>query len=83
MNVKVLGSGCAKCKRLYAEAERAVVDSGISARLEKVEDIDAITSYGIMMTPALVIDDEVKSSGRIPASAEIASWLQEAARSSG
>ena len=75
MNIKILGSGCAKCKRLYAEAEKAVASTGVSAQLEKVEDIDGIMGYGIMVTPALVIDEEVKASGRIPASAEIAAWL--------
>ena len=75
MKIKVLGSGCAKCKRLYAEAEKAVAASGVQAELEKVEDIDGITAYGVMLTPALVIDEEVKASGRIPASAEIAAWL--------
>ena len=75
MKIKVLGSGCAKCKRLYAEAEKAVAASGVQAELEKVEDIDGIMGYGVMVTPALVIDEEVKASGRIPPSAEIAAWL--------
>jgi len=82
MKIKVLGSGCAKCKRLYAEAEKAVAAAGVSAELEKVEDIDGIMHYGVMMTPALVIDDEVKASGRIPASTEIAGWLSAAAEPS-
>jgi len=75
MTIKVLGTGCAKCKRLYAEAERAVAATGVAARLEKVEAIDDIMRYGVMMTPALVIDDEVVASGRIPSSDEIAGWL--------
>ncbi len=82
MNIKILGSGCAKCKRLYAEAEKAVASTGVSAQLEKVEDIDGIMHYGVMVTPALVIDDEVKASGRIPAAAEIEGWLQGAATAS-
>ena len=76
MKIKVLGSGCTKCKKLYAEAEKAVALSGASVELEKVEQIDDILSYGVMMTPALVIDDEVKASGRVAPAAEIAGWIQ-------
>jgi small redox-active disulfide protein 2 len=83
MVIKVLGTGCPKCKRLQAEAEKAVSDVGVDARIEKVEDIDGIMRYGVMVTPALVIDDVVKSSGRIPHAAEIAGWLTAADRGSG
>lgn len=79
MKVKVLGTGCPKCKKLFAEAEKAVAASGVAAELEKVEKIDDIMKYGVMTTPALVIDEEVKASGRIPASAEIVPWLTTAA----
>ena len=75
MKIKILGTGCAKCKKLYAEAERAIAASGKSVALEKVEQIDEIMKYGVMSTPALVVDDEVKSSGRIPAISEILSWI--------
>lgn len=76
MKIKVLGTGCPKCKKLYAEAEKAIAQSGQSAELEKVEKIDDIMKYGVMMTPALVIDEEVKASGRIPSSAEIVAWIK-------
>lgn len=79
MNVKILGTGCARCKKLYAETEKAVAASGVQATLTKVEKMDEIMKYGVMMTPALVIDEEVKASGRIPPVAEIASWLTTAA----
>ena len=79
MKIKVLGTGCPKCKKLYAEAEKAVAASGIAAELEKIEKIDDIMKYGVMMTPALVIDEEVKASGRIPPVAEIVSWIMTAA----
>jgi small redox-active disulfide protein 2 len=79
MKIKVLGTGCMKCKKLFAEAEKAIASSGVPAELEKVEKIDDIMKYGVMMTPALVIDDEVKASGRIPPSSEIASWITTAA----
>jgi small redox-active disulfide protein 2 len=75
MKIKVLGTGCGKCKKLYAEAEKAIAATGVAVELEKVEKIDDIMNYPIMGTPALVLDEVVKSSGRIPASAEIASWI--------
>lgn len=79
MNIKVLGTGCAKCKKLYAEVEKSVAASGLSSTLEKVERIDEIMKYGVMVTPALVIDGEVKSSGRIPNQTELADWIAAAA----
>jgi small redox-active disulfide protein 2 len=79
MKIKVLGTGCAKCKLLYAEAQKAVTASGIGAELEKVETLDEIMKYGVMMTPALVIDEQVKASGRIPPTSEIVAWLTTAA----
>ena len=79
MKIKVLGTGCPKCKKLFAEAEKAIASSGIPVELEKVEQIDQIMKYAVMMTPALVLDDEVKASGRIPPSAEIVAWITTAA----
>ena len=83
MNVKILGKGCARCKQLYAEAQKAITQSGVETTLEKVETIDDIMKFGVMMTPALVIDAEVKCSGRIPQAAEIVSWLTTAAAKAG
>jgi len=65
MIIKILGSGCPKCKKLAASAQKAVQDSDVSATIEKVTDIKKIMDYGVMMTPALVIDEEVVSSGRV------------------
>ena len=79
MNIKVLGTGCAKCKKLYAEAEKAIATSGQQPVLEKIEKLDEIMKYGVMMTPALVINEEVKSSGRLPSTNEIAGWIAAAA----
>jgi small redox-active disulfide protein 2 len=79
MKIKVLGTGCPKCKKLYSEAERAIASSGVKAELEKVEKIEEIIKYGVMATPGLVIDEEVKASGRIPQSGEIVSWIAAAA----
>ncbi len=83
MNVKVLGPGCAKCKKLYAEVEKAVTQSGLPASLEKVEKIDEIMKYGVITTPALVIDGEVKCSGRIASVPEIVAWLTTAGAKNG
>jgi small redox-active disulfide protein 2 len=80
MNVKVLGTGCAKCKKLYAEAEKAIAGSGQPTTLEKIESLDEIMKYGVMMTPALVINEEVKSSGRLPSANEIAGWITAASK---
>ena len=79
MKIKVLGTGCPKCRKLYAEAERAIAASGVKADLEKVEKIEEIIKYGVMATPGLVIDEEVKASGCIPQNSEIVSWIATAA----
>ena len=81
MKIKVLGTGCQKCKKLYAEAEKAIAVSGVKVDLEKVENIVEIIQYGVMATPGLVVNEEVKSSGRIPQSNEIVSWIAAAAKS--
>ena len=81
MKIKILGTGCPKCRKLYAEVEKAIASSGVKADLEKVERIEEIIKYGIMATPGLVIDEEVKASGRIPQSDEIVSWIATAAKS--
>jgi small redox-active disulfide protein 2 len=75
MKIKILGTGCRKCEKLYAEAEKAVATSGVAVELEKVESPEDIANYGVMMTPSLVIDEEVKVSGRIAPASEIASWI--------
>jgi small redox-active disulfide protein 2 len=79
MKIKVLGPGCAKCRKLYAEAEKAIASSGVKAELEKVEKIEDIIRYGVMATPALVLNDKIKASGRIPRSSEILTWITTAA----
>lgn len=79
MEIKVLGSGCAKCKRLFAEVEEAVQRSGRAVSVAKVEDIQAIMAHGIRQTPALVIDGQVRCTGRIPGADEIAAWIAQSA----
>jgi small redox-active disulfide protein 2 len=79
MEIKVLGTGCPKCKKLYEEAQKAIAQAGLEASLSKVEKIDEIMKYAVMMTPALVVAGEVKCAGRIPKVAEIVTWLMNAA----
>jgi small redox-active disulfide protein 2 len=79
MKVQVLGTGCAKCKKLHEEAARAIAQAGVEAELVKVEKLDEIMEFAVMMTPALVVDGEVKCSGRIPKLEELITWLTTAA----
>jgi small redox-active disulfide protein 2 len=69
--VQILGTGCPKCKKLYEAAQTAVHQSGIEAQVEKVEDLNEIMRLGVMMTPALVIDGTVVSSGKLMSPEEI------------
>ena len=78
MDIKILGSGCPKCKRLAQLAHAAADEVGVEATFTKVTEMDKIMAYDVMSTPALVIDEEVKSSGRIPRKAEIAEWIRQA-----
>ena len=75
MKIEVLGTGCAKCKTLYENSKRALEESGKSAELVKVEDIPSIIKYCVMSTPALVIDGQVKFSGKVASVAEIIGML--------
>jgi len=76
MEVKVLGSGCAKCQKLHADAEKAIARSGVPATLVKVEDLREIMAFRVLTTPALVVDGEVKASGRIPSVDEMVGWIR-------
>ena len=75
--IEILGTGCAKCKRLFANAEQAVKDLKITADVIKVEDLDEIVNRGVMLTPALFINDEVRAEGRVPCVDEIKTMLME------
>jgi small redox-active disulfide protein 2 len=75
MKIEILGIGCAKCKILYENTKKALEESGNSAEVVKVEDIPTIMKYGVMNTPALVIDGQVKFSGRVASVAEIMGML--------
>ncbi|WP_066499520.1 thioredoxin family protein [Abyssisolibacter fermentans] len=75
MIIKILGSGCAKCKKLEANAKEAVKEMGLDATIEKVQDIKDIMSYGVMSTPALVVDEQVKMMGKLLSKDEIKKYL--------
>lgn len=74
-NMKILGSGCAKCMKLYQATEEAAKGLGIEYDIQKVTDLAQIMTYGVMMTPALVVDGEVKVVGRVPNADEIKKLL--------
>lgn len=76
MKIEILGAGCPRCKALYENARKAVQEAGLEADIVKVENIDKIIAYGVMLTPALVIDGEVKVSGKVPLPEEIRAWLK-------
>jgi small redox-active disulfide protein 2 len=71
MNIKILGTGCSRCKTLEKIIRDAVAEMGFPAEIEKVEDIVKIMNYGVMSTPALVIDGKIVLSGRVPSLTEI------------
>jgi len=76
-NIKVLGTGCANCKRTLALIEETAMARGVDVELEKVEDIGAIMGYGVMSTPGVVIDGTVVHAGGIPDRKAVESWLAE------
>ena len=77
VTLKILGPGCANCKRLEANVRQAVEQLGVQAELEKVEDITDIMAYGVMRTPALVVNEQVLFYGRVPSIPEIKALLSD------
>ena len=77
MKIEILGTGCPKCKKLHELSEETVKELGVSAEIIKVTDINKIIDYGVMVTPALVIDGDVKVAGKIPEKEEITKWIKE------
>ena len=75
MKIKVLGPGCANCKRVEQIARREVENLGLTAEIEKITDYGQIMAYGVMSTPGLVIDEKVVAYGRIPTNEEVTNWL--------
>jgi small redox-active disulfide protein 2 len=79
VKIQVLGTGCAKCKQLTANAERAVAELGLAATVEKVEDVLEIRKFRVMSTPALVIEGQVRAAGKVLSPSEVKALLTEAA----
>lgn len=79
MEIKILGPGCARCHDLEKRTINVLAELGIAADVQKISDIKKIMEFGILATPGLVIDGEVKCSGRIPRVEEIKKWIQEEA----
>ena len=75
MIIKILGTGCSSCKKLEENTRKAVEELGIEATIEKVTDIKDIMKYGVMKTPALVVDEKVKTMGRVPTPEEIKKYI--------
>ncbi|KPL70005.1 glutaredoxin [Ornatilinea apprima] len=78
VNIKILGMGCANCKRLEAVTRKVVEKLEIEAEFEKVTEMDQILSYSILSTPGLVINEKLFAAGRIPSESEITEWLKTA-----
>jgi small redox-active disulfide protein 2 len=77
MVIKILGTGCPKCKKLEGNAREALKQIGASAEVEKVTDLNAILRYGVMITPGLVIDEVVKVSGTVPSVDQIRRFIKD------
>lgn len=75
MKIEVLGMGCARCDKLEQQVHEALKELSIEAEVEKVSDLNKISSYGVLMTPGLVINDKVFCSGKIPAMADLKKWI--------
>jgi small redox-active disulfide protein 2 len=77
MNIKVLGPGCRRCEQTDKNVREAVAESGVDAKVEKVTNVMEIARYGVFGTPAVVVNDQVKSVGKIPTKEEIKEWITE------
>lgn len=76
MEIKVLGSGCKKCSALYGLINEVITELGIPADVEKIEDVAKIASYGVMLTPSLVINGKVKMTGKVLSKADVKKYIQ-------
>ena len=77
MKIQILGTGCPKCNQLYQNAQSAVKNAGIEAEVEKVTNLNDIMAFGVMVTPALAIDGQVKTSGKVPPPEDIKKMFEQ------
>lgn len=77
MKIEVLGMGCSRCEKLEQDVNSVLAELGVEAEVVKVTDLDTISSYGVLMTPGLVINGKVYSSGKLPAMAALKSWIED------
>lgn len=77
MKIEVLGTGCCKCKKTKEVVEKTLKQSGVEAEVIKVEDIEKIMNYGVMVTPAVVIDGEIILAGKFPEEKDIRKWISQ------
>ncbi|WP_370572764.1 thioredoxin family protein [Methanomethylovorans sp.] len=75
MKLEILGTGCKKCKMTKEIVDKAVAETGVKAEVVKVEDLEKIMSYGVMLTPALVVDGDVKVAGKVPSVDDVKKWI--------
>lgn len=76
MEIKVLGPGCAKCNKTEKLVKEAIQETGADASVEKVTDLMQIASYGVFGTPSVIVDGDVKCTGKVPKKSDIVSWLK-------
>ena len=77
MEIKVLGPGCPKCQQTEKIVREAVAEAGVDAQVEKITDIMKIMTFGVISTPAVVVDGQVKSSGKVPKKEEVKNWIKQ------
>ncbi|MHC1576717.1 MAG: thioredoxin family protein [Methanosarcinaceae archaeon] len=76
MKIEILGTGCPKCKKTYDVVTKAVKEAGVEADITKVEDLNSIMDYGVTLTPGVVVDGDVKITGKIPSINAVKEWIQ-------
>jgi small redox-active disulfide protein 2 len=77
MKIEILGTGCSKCNKTKEVIEKVLKSTGVKAEVVKIEDIETILKYGVMITPAVVVDGDVKIAGKVPDEKEIKKWITE------
>lgn len=75
MKIEILGTGCSKCKKTKEIIEKVLKETGVEAEVLKIEDLETILNYGVMVTPAVVVDGEVKLAGKVPDEKDIRKWI--------